>query len=127
MTKTCRSTVNKSANAVSYLDPRSSSNHADPGHFPLFAVDQRHPKDQQESVPSFHVTLERYMASPHAITVRHAVKTAVHPYHKVSVSILRRAGAQLITIVHHLTAYPSIVPCECVHPQQGETIFNFPS
>ncbi|KAG2154028.1 hypothetical protein DEU56DRAFT_907487 [Suillus clintonianus] len=39
---------------------------------------RRHSKDQQESVPSFHVALERYMASPHAIAVRDAVNAAVH-------------------------------------------------
>ncbi|KAG2125430.1 hypothetical protein DEU56DRAFT_570221 [Suillus clintonianus] len=39
-----------------------------------------HLKDQQEYVPSFYVALERYMASPQAIAVRDAVKTAVLPY-----------------------------------------------
>ncbi|KAG2125674.1 hypothetical protein DEU56DRAFT_916405 [Suillus clintonianus] len=40
---------------------------------------QRRPLQyQQESVPSFHVAFERYMASPHVIAVRDAVNTAVH-------------------------------------------------
>ncbi|KAG2110121.1 hypothetical protein DEU56DRAFT_920208 [Suillus clintonianus] len=45
----------------------------------FYVFDQRrHAKDQQESVPSVDVALERYMASPHAIAVRDAVNTAVH-------------------------------------------------
>ncbi|KAG2137463.1 hypothetical protein DEU56DRAFT_803627 [Suillus clintonianus] len=44
----------------------------------FYIFDQRrHLKDQQESVSSFHVALERYMASPQAIAVRDAVNTAV--------------------------------------------------
>ncbi|KAG2124178.1 hypothetical protein DEU56DRAFT_827995 [Suillus clintonianus] len=47
----------------------------------FYVFDQRrHLQDQQESVPSYHVALERYMVSPHAIAVRDAVNTAVHPY-----------------------------------------------
>ncbi|KAG2140632.1 hypothetical protein DEU56DRAFT_797836 [Suillus clintonianus] len=47
----------------------------------FYVFDQRrHLKDQQESVPSCYVALERYMASPHAITVRDAVNTVIHQY-----------------------------------------------
>ncbi|KAG1810431.1 uncharacterized protein HD556DRAFT_1320389 [Suillus plorans] len=44
---------------------------------------RRYLQDKQESGSSFHVALEQYMTSPHAATVREAVKavrTAVYPY-----------------------------------------------
>jgi len=40
----------------------------------------RHLQDQQKSVPSFHVALEQYIASPHAAAVREAVGAAVQVY-----------------------------------------------
>ncbi|KAG2030121.1 hypothetical protein BDR03DRAFT_975028, partial [Suillus americanus] len=41
---------------------------------------RRHLQDQQESVPSFYVALEQYVASPHAAAVREAVGAAVQTY-----------------------------------------------
>ncbi|KAG2738572.1 hypothetical protein P692DRAFT_201935906 [Suillus brevipes Sb2] len=40
----------------------------------------RHHQDQQEYVPSFNVALKQYIASPHAATVREAVRAAVQAY-----------------------------------------------
>ncbi|KAG2360983.1 hypothetical protein BDR07DRAFT_1486445 [Suillus spraguei] len=39
---------------------------------------QRYLPDEQKSVPSFNVALERYIASPHAAAVRKAVRVAIH-------------------------------------------------
>ncbi|KAG2751839.1 hypothetical protein P692DRAFT_20830590 [Suillus brevipes Sb2] len=39
---------------------------------------RRHLRDQQESVPSFELALEQYIASPHAAAVKKAVRVAVH-------------------------------------------------
>ncbi|KAG2038265.1 hypothetical protein BDR03DRAFT_954998 [Suillus americanus] len=41
---------------------------------------RRYLQDQQESVPSFYVSLEQYIASPHAAAVREAVIAAVQAY-----------------------------------------------
>ncbi|KAG2335953.1 hypothetical protein BDR05DRAFT_180387 [Suillus weaverae] len=41
---------------------------------------RRHLRDQQQSVPSVHVALERYMASPHAAAVRESVGAAICAY-----------------------------------------------
>ncbi|KAG2140669.1 hypothetical protein DEU56DRAFT_911735 [Suillus clintonianus] len=60
----------------------------------FYVFDQRrHLQDQQQSVPSVHVALERYMASPHAIAVRNAVNTAVHAYQEaVSAAVYTSQG-----------------------------------
>ncbi|KAG1867145.1 hypothetical protein DFJ58DRAFT_723834 [Suillus subalutaceus] len=41
---------------------------------------RRYLLDQQESVPSFYVALEQYIASPHAAAVREAATAAVQAY-----------------------------------------------
>ncbi|KAG2099562.1 uncharacterized protein F5147DRAFT_839387 [Suillus discolor] len=41
---------------------------------------RRYLQDKKESDPLFHVTLEQYMTSPHAATVREAVSAAVQAY-----------------------------------------------
>ncbi|KAG1795017.1 uncharacterized protein HD556DRAFT_1442346 [Suillus plorans] len=45
----------------------------------FYIFDKRHYlQDRRKSDSSFHVTLEQYMASPHAAAVREAVSAAVH-------------------------------------------------
>ncbi|KAG2072246.1 hypothetical protein BDR04DRAFT_1096825 [Suillus decipiens] len=39
---------------------------------------QRYLSDEQKSIPSFNIALERYIASPQAAAVREAVQVAVH-------------------------------------------------
>ncbi|KAG1782695.1 hypothetical protein EV702DRAFT_1192364 [Suillus placidus] len=41
---------------------------------------RRYLRDEQESVPSFIVALERYVASPHAVAARASVSAAVQAY-----------------------------------------------
>jgi hypothetical protein len=47
----------------------------------FYIFDKRcHLQDQQESVPSFYIALEQYIASPHAAAVRETVRAAVQAY-----------------------------------------------
>jgi len=41
---------------------------------------RRYLRDRPESVPSFRVALEQYMASPHATAIREGLDAAVHAY-----------------------------------------------
>ncbi|KAG2124164.1 hypothetical protein DEU56DRAFT_38129 [Suillus clintonianus] len=67
----------------------------------FYVFDQRrHPKGQQESGPSFRVALERYMASPHAITVRDAVETAIHLYQEPVGTVVHTNEEPVGTAVH---------------------------
>jgi hypothetical protein len=45
---------------------------------------RRYLRDQPESVPSFRVALEQYMASPHATAVREGVDAAVQAYEEAA-------------------------------------------
>ncbi|KAG1838619.1 hypothetical protein C8R48DRAFT_766187 [Suillus tomentosus] len=71
---------------------------------------QRYLQDKQESDPSFHAALERYMSSPHAGAVMKGVSDTVHAYEKpVATSAKEKesscspAKAQLINAVVEIT------------------------
>ncbi|KAG2738571.1 hypothetical protein P692DRAFT_201453081 [Suillus brevipes Sb2] len=76
---------------------------------------RRRLRDQQESVPSFDVALEQYIASPHAGTVREAVSISTQAY-QGAVTAAARAYEEAVTTAAH--AYEEAVSA-AVYTYQG--------
>ncbi|KAG1806966.1 uncharacterized protein BJ212DRAFT_1485833 [Suillus subaureus] len=61
---------------------------------------QRYLQDKRESVPSFRIALEQYIASPHAAVVREGVTAAAHAYEE-GVTAASRAYEDAMTTAAH--------------------------
>jgi hypothetical protein len=85
---------------------------------------QRYLRDQQESVSSFRVALEQYIASPHVCAVREGVSAAVHAYEEAVTAAVPANQEAARTVVYtyegKFRGWMAKLPFKCFKRKAGE-------